>query len=161
MKLTPQDVLTQQFEVKSKGFDKEEVTAYLSQVAEVLENEILEKERFKKELKKEKTTTSKLEKREDILRDTLIAAQKFSKELKSTAVKETELMLKEAELKSDEIISSAMARQRELRNDIRNLKIKRREVETEFVSMLDNMKELIESYRKEDEEFDKVEYMGK
>ena len=46
MKLTPQEILTQQFNIKSKGFDKEEVTGFLGQVAEVMENEILEKDQL-------------------------------------------------------------------------------------------------------------------
>ena len=42
MKLTPQEILTQQFGVKVKGFDKEEVKNFLVQIAEVLENEIVD-----------------------------------------------------------------------------------------------------------------------
>lgn len=161
MKLTPQEILTQQFNVKSKGFDKEEVTGFLGQVAEILEHEILEKDRLKKEVEKLKKSLSKFEKREDILRDTLIAAQKFSEEIKSNARKESELVIKEAEMKGDEIINSAMSRQRDLKEEIRNLKFKRQEIENDLINMLNSLKELIQSYRKDDEEFDKVEYMGK
>lgn len=161
MKLTPQEILTQQFNIKSKGFDKEEVTGFLGQVAEILENEILEKDRLRKEIEKLKKSLSKFEKREDILRDTLIAAQKFSDEIKSNARKESELVVKEAEMKGDEIINSAISRQRDLKEEIRNLKFKRQEIENDIINMLNSLKELIQSYRKDDEEFDKVEYMGK
>ena len=43
MKLTPQDILTQQFGSKVKGYDKDEVKNFLIQVVETLENEIQEK----------------------------------------------------------------------------------------------------------------------
>ena len=135
MKLTPQEIITQQFNIKSKGFDKEEVTAFLGQAAEILENEILEKERLKKDLEKIKKNLSKLEKREDILRDTLIAAQKFSEEIKSNARKESELMVKEAEMKADEIINNAVNRQHDLKEEIRNLKFKRQEIENDLLNM--------------------------
>ncbi|MCP5103915.1 MAG: DivIVA domain-containing protein [bacterium] len=161
MKLTPQDILTQQFNIKGKGFDKEEVTAFLGQAAEILENEILEKERLRKDLDKIKKSLAKLEKREDILRDTLIAAQKFSEEIKSNARKESELVIKEAEMKADEIINNAVTRQHDLKEEIRNLKFKRQEIENDLLNMLSSLKELIESYRKDDDEFDKVEYLGK
>ena len=160
MKLTPQEILTQQFNVKSKGFDKEEVSGFLGQVAEIMENEILEKDRLRKEIEKLKKSLSKFEKREDVLRDTLIAAQKFSEEIKSNARKESELVVKEAEMKGDEIINSAISRQRDLKEEIRNLKFKRQEIENDLINMLNSLKELIQSYRKDDEEFDKVEYMG-
>lgn len=160
MKLTPQEILTQQFNVKGKGFDREEVGGFLSQVAEILENELLEKDQLKREVEKLKKGLSKFEKREDILRDTLIAAQKFSEEIKSNARKEAELVIKDAEMKGDEIINSAISRQRDLKEEIRNLKFKRQEIENDLINMLNSLKDLIESYRKDDEEFDKVEYMG-
>lgn len=161
MKLTPQDILTQKFNLRGKGYDKDEVTAFLSQIAEILENDTLEKDELKKEVDRLKKFLAKFEKREDILRDTLIAAQKFSEEIKMNARREAELAIKEAEIKADDIIGSAMNRQRELREEIRNLKFKSQEIENDLLNMLNSIKELIQSYRKDDEEFDKVEYLEK
>lgn len=161
MKLTPQEIMTQQFEMKGKGYDKDEVSNFLMEIAERLENEFLEKERLKKKIGKLKDILEKYEKREGILKDTLIAAQKFSQEIKVNAEKEAELVIKEAEMKGEEIISRAIGREQALREEIRNLKFKRKEIENEIVSMLDRFKELIESYHRDDEDFDKVEYLGK
>jgi cell division initiation protein len=96
MKIAPQDILTQQFGVKVKGFDKEEVKNFMVQVAETLENEIQEKESLKKKMEHANEKLAKFEKREEILRDTLVSAQKFSTEIKSNAQKESELIIKEA-----------------------------------------------------------------
>ncbi|MCP4220617.1 MAG: DivIVA domain-containing protein [bacterium] len=159
--LTPQDILTQKFSVKSKGFDKEEVTAFLGQVAEILEHEILEKERLKMDVEKLKGSLSKMEKKEDILRDTLIAAQKFSREIKNNAAKESQLAIKEAEIKSERIITDAVNRQRELREQIRSLRLKRQEIENNIAAMLDTIKEMMETYRRDDEDLDKIEYLAK
>ncbi len=161
IKLTPQEIIEQEFSVKIKGFDKEEVKNFLIQVAEILENQIQEKESYRKEIDRLKETMAKLEKREEILRDTLVSAQKFSNEIKSNAQKEAELIIKEGEVKSEEIIGGAISRRKDLKEEIRNLKFKRREIETDLVNMLNSLKELIESYRRDDEEFDKVEYIGK
>jgi cell division initiation protein len=161
IKLTPQEIVEQEFSSKFKGFDREEVKNFLIQVAEVLENQIQEKESYKKEIDRLKETLVKLEKREEILRDTLVSAQKFSNEIKSSAQKEAELIIKEGEVKSEEIIGGAISRRKDLKEEIRNLKFKRREIENDLVNMLNSLKELIESYRRDDEEFDKVEYIGK
>ncbi len=161
MKLTPQEILTQKFNMRVKGYDKDEVAAFLGQVAEMLEHDSLEKDELKKEVDRLKKFLAKFEKREDILRDTLIAAQKFSEEIKMNARREAELVIKEAEIKAEDIIGSAMNRQRELREEVRNLKFKRQEIESDLLNMLNSLKELIESYRKDDEEFDKIEYLGK
>lgn len=160
MKLTPQDILSQEFVVKVKGYDREEVSTFLKQVAKILENEILEKGKLKKELDKARDNVLKYEKREDVLRDTLISAQKFSSEIKVGAEREADLIIKDAEIRAEEIINSAVNRHRSLKEEIRNLKFKRREIESDIINMLNSLKELIESYRQEDEEFEKVEYLG-
>jgi cell division initiation protein len=161
MKLTPQDILNQQFSIKMKGFDKDEVNRFLMQIAEMVEQEIIEREQLKKEFEKFKEKVAKFEKREDILRDTLISAQKFSQEIKMNAEREAELVIKEAEIKGESIVNNAVNRQREIREEIRNLKFKRTEMENDIINMLTSLKELIETYRKEDEDFEKIEYLVK
>lgn len=159
MKLTPQDIMNQTFTIKVKGFDKDEVNHFLIQVAEMVENLVLERESQKKELDKVKEKLLHLQKREDVLRDTLISAQKFSHEIKMNAERESELVIKEAEIKAEAVINTAINRQRSLKEEIRSLKFKRVEIESDIVNMLNSLRELIESYRKDDEEFEKIEYM--
>ena len=161
MKITPQDIQTQEFNVKVKGYDREEVSQFLKQAAQILEKEILDNGKLKKELEKLKDSLLKFEKREDVLRDTLISAQKFSSEIKVNSEREAELIIKEAEIKAEEIINNALSRHKELKEEIRNLKFKRKEIESDIINMLNSLKELIESYRKDDEEFEKVEYLSK
>ncbi len=161
MKITPQDILSQKFDIKMKGYDKDEVNQFLMQIAEMLESEILDREQVKKELDKVKEKLAKFEKREDVLRDTLISAQKFSHEIKLNAERESELVIKEAEIKAEAIINNAINRQRDLKEEIRNLKFKRTEIENDIINMLSSLKELIESYRRDDKEFEKIEYIAK
>lgn len=161
MKITPQDILTQEFNTKVKGFDKDEVKNFLTQIAEIMESENLEREKLKKEIDSLRENLFKLEKRENILRDTLVSAQKFSVEIKSNAEKEAELRIKEAEMKAEEIVNDAVKRRSDLKDEIKNLKFKRKEIESDIINLLNSLKELIESYHKEDEEFDKIEYLNK
>lgn len=161
MKLTPQDILSQKFSIKVKGYDKDEVNQFLVQTAQSLENEVLDRESMKKELERVREKLSQLQKREDVLRETLISAQKFSHEIKLNAQREADLVVKEAEIKAETIINSAIDRQRELKDEIRNLKFKRVEIENDIVGMLNSLRELIESYRKDDDAFEKIEYMAR
>lgn len=160
IKISPQDILSQEFNTKVKGFDKDAVKSFLLLVAESIEIEISEKESLKKEFELVKNNLNKLEKREDVLRETLISAQKFSKEIKNNAEREVQLIIKEAEMKAEEIINYAKNRQRDLNSEIKNLKFKRKEIENDLLNMLSSLKELIETYRKEDDEFDKIEFLG-
>jgi cell division initiation protein len=161
MKLTPQEIISQTFSTRFKGFDPDEVKNFLQQIAESLESEIQEKEEMKSRTEKLRDDLSKLEKKEELLRDTLIAAQKFSSEIKANSHREAELITKDAEIKSEEIIKHAVIRQMAIREEIKNLQFKRKEIESDIIHLLNSLKELIETYHKQDEEFDKIEYLGK
>ncbi len=137
------------------------MTSFLGQVAERLENEILEKERMRKKLERVKAELNEYREKDHILKETLIAAQKFSQEIKGNAKRDGELVVKEAELRADEIITRALNRQNNLTEEIRNLKFKRRDAENEILNMLNAVKDVIETYRKDDEDFEKIEYLGK
>ena len=120
---------------------------------------LMEKEQLKKELDLCKNQLSRFEGRELVLRDTLVSAQKFSKEIRANAEKEGELVVREAEIRGEEIVNQALQRQRELREEIRTLQFKRHEIEQDIINMLNSLKELIETYRREDNEFEKVQYL--
>ena len=161
MKLTPQEILSQTFSTKIKGFHPDEVKSFLQQIAETLESEIQEKEELKAKMEKLRENLGKLERKEELLRDTLIAAQKFSSEIKANSHREAELITRDAEMKSEEIIKHAGIRQMAIREEIKNLQFKRKEIESDIIHLLNSLKELIETYHRQDEEFDKIEYMGK
>jgi len=161
MKLTSQEILSQTFARRIKGYDPDEVKSFLQQIAETLESEIQEKEEMKSRTEKLREDLSKLEKKEELLRDTLIAAQKFSSEIKANSHKEAELITKDAEIKSEEIVKHAVIRQMAIREEIKNLQFKRKEIESDIIHLLNSLKELIETYHRQDEEFGKIEYLGK
>jgi cell division initiation protein len=159
MDLTPQDILSFKFNSKLKGYDKDEVNNLLIQIAESFEELLLKKERRNEEVSKLKAKITSKEKDERILRETLISAQKFSNDIKKNAEKECEMLIKDAEIKAEEIINEAMLKTKEIKDAIKNLKFKRKELENDIIKMLHSLQELIKSYRKEDEDFEKIEYM--
>jgi cell division initiation protein len=161
MKLTPHEILNQVFSTKIKGYNPEEVKSFLQQIVETMEGEIQEKEALKIKLEKLRDSLAKIEKKDELLRDTLIAAQKFSSEIKINSHKEAELIIKDAEMKSEEIVKHAFGRQMAIKEEIKSLQFKRKEIENDIIHLLNSLKELIETYHKQDEQFDKIEYMGK
>ncbi|MBN2346484.1 MAG: DivIVA domain-containing protein [Candidatus Aminicenantes bacterium] len=161
MKLTPQDIVSQTFSTRFKGLDPDEVKNFLQQVAETLEGEIQEKEEMKARIEKLREDLGKLERKEELLRDTLIAAQRFSSEIKANSHKEAELVARDAEMKAEEIVKHAVIRQMAIREEIKSLQFKRKEIESDIIHLLNSLKELIETYHRQDEEFDKIEYLRK
>ena len=161
MKLTPQEILSHKFNTKLRGLDPDEVRQLLAEVAEDLETEIYERERAEEEISRLNNQINQTRKKEELLQETLISAQKFSDEIRKNAEKDAELIIKDAEINADEITNKALLRQKEIGEGIKNLKFKRTEIEHDIINMLTSLKELITSYRKEDDEFDKIEYLGK
>ena len=81
--------------------------------------------------------------RERILKDTLLSAQKVSEEVKSNARKEAELIVKDAELLSERLVSQAMGRVADLERTIQDLKIERRAARNKLSATLDTIQQLL------------------
>ena len=75
MKLTPLDIRKQEFKRTMRGFDAEEVEAFLSMIADELELLLREKNQLNDELIKIRTQLKDYQQVEHTLRDTLVKAQ--------------------------------------------------------------------------------------
>jgi len=122
MKITPLDIQQQTFQVKFRGYDREEVHEFLRAVSETVEELVREnadvKERADK-LEKEVTT---LRKKDASLNELLVLTQKMAENIKDTARREADLILKEAEIKSEEILKHAHADFRTIQRDLLELR---------------------------------------
>lgn len=118
MKITPLDIQQMVFRVSFRGYDKEEVNRFLEELAETVEllnrdnavqrEKIVFLEQQLVELKRTETTLS----------NTLVSAQSLAEDVKRSAQRESELVIKEAELKAGEMIRQARM---ELSNTQRDL----------------------------------------
>ncbi len=154
MRITPSDIEKQEFSVKMRGYDKEEVRNFLLFIAQELSNLLLEMDELKKKYLQAEERIKEMESREKILKETLIAAQRFSEELKANAKKEAEIMIKEAELKADQIISKAMERLREINMSINRMKAEKQNIINQIKVFAISLQELIS---REDEGEDRGE----
>ena len=141
--LTPLEIQKQSFARKLKGFDPNEVRAYLQMVAEEIETLLLSVDRLSRENAMLREDLDDHNQRERILKDTLLSAQKVSEEVKSNARKEAELIVKDAELLSERLVSQAMSRVGDLQRNIQDLKIERRAARNKLQATLDTIQQLI------------------
>src|SRR3970282_1034280 len=100
MRTDPLDVRQQQFTIRAfRGFDTQEVDAFLDDVAEDYEAVLKENALLKEHpavLEERQRSYVELER---TLRDTLVSAQRMADELKQNAKHEAELLVREAELR--------------------------------------------------------------
>src|SRR6059036_782258 len=141
--LTPLEIQKQIFARKLKGFDADEVRAYLQLVAEEMEILIKDVDRLSRENVMLREDLDDHNQRERILKDTLLSAQKVSEEVKSNARKEAELIVKDAELLSERLVGQAMSRVADLERNIQDLKIERRAARNKLQATLETIQQLI------------------
>jgi len=141
--LTPLEIQKQLFARKFKGFDSDEVRAYLQMVAEEMEILIKDVDRLSRENVMLREDLDDHNQRERILKDTLLSAQKVSEDVKSNARKEAELIVKDAELLSERLVSQAMNRVADLERTIQDLKVERRGARNKLQATLDTIQQLL------------------
>ena len=141
--LTPLEIQKQIFARKLKVFDPDEVRAYLHMVAEEIEILIRDVDRLSRENLMLREDLDDHNQRERILKDTLLSAQKVSEEVKSNARKEAELIVKDAELLSERLVSQAMSRVADLERTIQDLKVERRAARNKLSATLDTIQQLL------------------
>jgi len=145
MRLLAADIRRQQFGVKLiRGFDPQEVDAFLEELADDFEELTRENNLLKEQLVTLEERTKGIEGREKVLQETLVTTQKIAEEFKENARREAELVLREAHLRSEKFVQEAREEHSRLNAEIAALKRHRRQFSDEVLSMLATYKRLIE-----------------
>jgi cell division initiation protein len=138
LKISPLDIQQQQFKGKFfGGLDPQDVDAFLQMVAEEMENLIRENNDLKEQARKVAADMAEMGQRETDLRETMLAAQKVTEEMKANARKEATLLISEAELKGERILSDSEKKLIELNNQVQDIRRQKMQFETAFKSLLD------------------------
>ena len=143
MNLTPLDIQRQVFSRGLKGYNTDEVRAYLQLIAEEIERLVRDVDRLSRENAMLREELDEHNARERILKDTLLSAQKVSEDVKANAQKEAELIVKDAELLSERLTSQAMSRVAEIERNIQDLKIERKIARNKLQTTIDTIQQLL------------------
>lgn len=141
--LTPLEIQKQTFSRVLKGYNADEVRAYLHLVAEEIERLVRENDRLSRDSANLREDLEDHSNRERILKDTLLSAQKVAEDLTANARKEAELIVKDAELLSERVIGQSMQRVGEIERSIIDLKIERRAVRNKLQSTLNSVQQMV------------------
>jgi cell division initiation protein len=152
MRITPLDLRQQQFTIRMfRGFDPQEVDAFLEDVAEDYEAVLKENALLKEQLAALEARAKSFTDMEQTLRDTLLTAQRLTDELKTSAAHEAELLVREAELKSDKLLEEARAEEARIRTDLMSLKRARHQIAESIRATLESYQRLVDTDLKDEE----------
>ncbi len=122
MRITPLDIRNHPFGKQLRGYDREEVDAFLTMVAEDFESLLREAEGLRKAVAKLESRVEEFTSNEAILQETMTTAHQLSEDLKQTAMREAEALVGLAELRGEKILDAAHRRAAKLQEDIREMK---------------------------------------
>ena len=154
MRITPLDVRKQEFRRSVRGFDCDEVRAFMATMADEYEIVLVDNKQIREKviLQEEKITEYKAMER--TLRDTLMTAEKLMKETRVNANKEGELIVQDAELRAKQILQECRVRTEDLRREIESLRKEKENYLGRFKSLAESQIQFIESHRTDFKDLD-------
>ena len=144
MKITPLDIQHKVLDTQWRGYHKTQVDQFLEEIAESVEALTKENVMLKEKLSGKDQELAQLKRAETTLTSTLISTQSFVDQLKRGAQRDADLVVKEAELKAEEILSQSRAELVEMRRTISGLRQQRALVLDRLRATLSSFDRLIE-----------------
>lgn len=158
MKVTPLDLRQAKLRVALRGYDRTEVDALLSEVADDYEQALRETDRLHQELSRLEAVVTEHREHERNLRNTLLTAQRLADEIREHAEQDAKHVVQEAESRAEMVLQKTQTRVEEVQREIDGLKLRRRDVETSLQSMIATLRNALEFVREQEmkEREDKV-----
>ncbi|HEX9291194.1 MAG TPA: DivIVA domain-containing protein [Anaeromyxobacteraceae bacterium] len=146
MEITPLDITQKSFGRALRGFDREEVEAFLALVASEFEGLVREVQTLRADARRKDEDIAELRSRERALQETMITAQKACEEIREAARKEAEITLSEAELQAEKIVQGAHQRYLRVVDDIHEMKRQRAQFESGVRAIVEGHLKLLETF---------------
>jgi len=144
MRITPLDIQQKQFPIRFRGFDVEEVYAFLEVVREEMEELTRESSVLKENLYRMENQLKDFRDMEGTLRETLLTAQQMVDDYKTNSLKEAELLHREAEIKAERLLSVAHEKVVKIHEDIVDMKGIRRHFKEELRRLIESHLRMLE-----------------
>jgi cell division initiation protein len=150
MRISPIDIHKHRFRTTFRGCDPVEVRAFLASLADQHEAVIRENNQLREQVALLREQVREHEEREKILKDTLLAAQAAAQQVRATAEREADVLVKEAELKAEEMMEVARRRIGRQEGRLAELKMLRRDLVEKLRGMLSRQAGILSDWQEED-----------
>ena len=143
-RITPLDIINKDFSMVRKGYEPDEVTSFMDEVRDTLEETLKDKKKLEDQLRAKEAELDRMREAEGQIKDTLVLAKKLSEDLETNARREADLVLGEARLEAQRIISSSHDEHREMLQDVHRLKGLRARLLAEIKAVIDTHSSLLQ-----------------
>ncbi|MDP3058780.1 MAG: DivIVA domain-containing protein [bacterium] len=114
MPLTPQDINKKEFRKVMRGYAPEDVDDFLDQVTRDYDISLREIATLREQIEGLNSKLGHYYKLEQTLHGALVIAQETAEEVKSSARRESQLMVKEGEMRAEKIVEEAISKARKM-----------------------------------------------
>ncbi len=126
MKVTPIDIQQKRFHVVFRGYERTEVEMFLDLVRDQMESLIRELTDLRDFKESYNQRLHELNEKEEVVKKTMFMTQKLMEDQKDNARREAALIIKDAEIRSHQIIGSVQEEKARLEAEIRELTRRKR-----------------------------------
>jgi cell division initiation protein len=147
MRITPLDVRKQEFRRSVRGFDCDEVRAFLATLADEYEAVLVDNKVLRERLSDQDEKLNEYQTMERTLRDTLMTAERVMQESKDNATREGDLVIQEAHLTARGILEECRIRTEELRREIVGLRKEKETYLARFKGLAEAQISFIETHK--------------
>jgi cell division initiation protein len=145
MRLSATDIRQQQFAVKLiRGFDPQEVDAFLDEMADDWDELNKENNLLKEQLTVAEEQKKATEEQNKNLQQTLVVAQKMAEEFRESSKRAADIVLREAQLQAEKFLEEKRQELTRLTADVEALKQTKRQLAEELLSTLRLTERLVE-----------------
>jgi len=144
MKYTPFGIKNQEFNKSVRGYDKDEVKAFLEKLADEFERLQNENDKLKTDLEKMDEQLKEYRKIEKNLQTALLSATETTTKAVDSTKKQTALMIKEAELKAAQIIEKAKESANSIRHTVSQLREEKKLLIARLKAMIESQSNVLE-----------------
>ncbi len=137
MKLTPLDIHHKEFRNALRGYSPEEVDDFLDEVADEFERLFKENIDLNEKLEAAASRVREFTALEHTLQNTLVSAQTSAEDIKSRAAVDADRLMREAEAKAADIVSSALEEKQHSQAEYARLQKAEKEFRGSFKTMLE------------------------
>jgi cell division initiation protein len=148
--LTPLDIHNKEFKKSFRGYNEEEIDDFLDQVVKDYEKLYRDNIELKETLDRVSSKLEHFQHMENTLHSTLVIAQETAEEVKLNAKKETELVLKEADIRAQKLVEEAVAKVRRMNSEYEELKKQTQVYRVRLRTLLQAQMEMLQEAEEDD-----------
>ncbi|MFT4974900.1 MAG: cell division initiation protein [Myxococcota bacterium] len=146
MRVTPLDIIQKQdtFTPSRRGYDIDEVRAFLDDVRETMEEQLREGQQLREVIARQEQEIETLRGAESSIKDTLMLAQRLSDDLTRKGRREADLIIGEARLEAQQILRGVAEERRALQTEILQLEAQRVRMSADIRAVLETHSRILD-----------------